>query len=530
MRNTFIMNFPKQKNNKGYSFKESDYKDLTIFLKRLEDDRIFFDNQIYDKDFFDYEKLEELIKIFYNIRDAYIKTSFEKMKFAYEKVLKSKNSFAKRNVPIMRVLSFEPGVKDEWLNLTYDQYELLDKAYRFDFEIYEYKSIKDMFPAHLYKFGWECIKPTFCAYKDALFRHYDDDGVYRRIFDPFDSGTFSEKEWFEYDEKKKYNEFDIYSKTNTYAKYNLYNDSYYKDYKGEKFSTKSNFDFTEEEIKANFDNMVNNKTLVKYNHIIENEKNKRYLNDFADALIKYEQRAKAKKGLQRYTFFAYEDVKKYRYAMLNDPRNILILPLVDSFIELYRAEGYYDGDNSFTDFPFSNKKDVQMVFFYELSIEYQESCAIQGWFYEDYTDIVIDEEFDEKEDLFFILLAGLSTFYCCLFVLLYYLGYSTIVYDVKNQLMMGYEALNNLHSYYISNKPHLYYDLINRKGRCITRGKQLPPHFYYDCNLIFNRRRGRGFLPFGILDRISRAIDNHDFLVRKMAYYLWNFGTFLGFR
>ena len=537
--NLIRLNKIKKKLGKRYSFKESDYKDSYVFLKRLEDGRIFYNNQIYEKDFFDYERLEHSMKIFYNIRNEYINTKLKKLVLLYEGYYyMGKNERTREDIECMltlpRLMEFNAATtvfditsKTEWENLTHEQFIIIRDGYTFEF-IYGNQPIKNYMAANYYHLGWKCIKPVFCAFKDADFRHYDDDNNYRTFFDPLDSGTFAKPEWLEYDEKKKYNEFDIYSKTNTYTKYNIYNDVYYKDYEGEKFSTKSNFDFTEEEIKANFDNMVNNKTIVKFNHVMQNEKNKRYLDEFTDKLIKYENKKKGDcGGIHRYTFAASEEVKNYRYSMLNDPRNLLVLPLIDSFMELYRLDGLYDGDNTFTDYPYDNKIHAKMVFYYDISVEYQEFCADRGWFYEDYTDIITDEEFDEKEDYFYVMGSALFVFYWSIFFLLWYMGYFV---GFPNQVNINNYNYEDFYNFYINNKPHLYYDLVKRKGRCTIPRKELSPSFYSDCNLVFNRRRGRGFLPYSILDTITIKINNHDFLVRKMAYYLWNFGTFLGFR
>ena len=53
--NLIRLNKIKKKLGKRYSFKESDYKDSYVFLKRLEDGRIFYNNQIYEN--------QEIIKL-----------------------------------------------------------------------------------------------------------------------------------------------------------------------------------------------------------------------------------------------------------------------------------------------------------------------------------------------------------------------------------------------------------------------------------------------------------------------------------
>lgn len=475
-----------------------------------------------------------------------------------------------------KIMPFYPGILHEWRYFTIQQYKILDIAYKYEFPYQGYNQIKFMVPKFLYEAGWKCIKPVFCLYKEALFKHYDDDGEYVRNLNPLDIGTYFKPFMLEYTHEKKYNELDIYSKTNTYARYNLYNDIYYKDYKGEKFSTKSNFDFTDEEIKANFDNVVNNKTLVKYNHVIENEKNKRYLDEFTKMLTDYQQqRIQERGGLGRelYDMDVDEEVKAYWYLQLNDPKNILILPIIEAYIELYRPTGHYDfsfedvfkgfygyksvrgeedwiidenaepinniyvygdnglGDNSFTDYKFPTKIEVKMLFYYELTVEYQESIVVSGLFYEYFSEDVIEEDYDYKED---ILIAGIyiaaSLIGSLAFILVFFncniLFEHVVFFDSGDAI----KKFNFLQDYYLSHKPKLHYELIQRKGRCTLPNKQLPPHLYDETNMIFIRQRGRKWLPFSLLDRITMAINNHDFLVRTAAYHLWNLGTKLGYR
>lgn len=609
MFNTSILYFSMfNYRKKKFHFKESNYtkyKDEVTFLKRLEDDQILFDKQIYPKDFFDYDKLEKLLQIFYNEQQKFIINSFLKIKYNRKSCKRIKASLMglsrKKRRKLINYFSknispYYIGMlnKKEYFNR--DQYDILDKAYKYEFPYKEFKQIKDISPSFFYEAGWNCIKPVFSVFKEAEFKYYDEDGKKLTKFNYLNVGDYYETHMVEYSEKKKYNEFDIYSTTNTYAKYNLYNDFYYKDYKGEKFSTKSNFEFTEEEIKENFYNVTSYKTIDKFNIIKKNEKNKRYLDEFTQMLLDYEQQQLDKSfkdqdfdddtlsdedeegdnlfcAVNRYRRGKYDlklnhKIRAYWFSQLNDPRNILILPLIDCYLELWRLTGYgniiddsewsdkdyktkvieefdlfkgdklidYEGyylqniDESFTDYQYSSKKEIKMMFYYDLTLEYQEHYFLNFELIDAYEDEYDEEETFIEEDIIFSVYLGFFLFYfIILFVLFSFMYYSFLDYSSLD-LAPGIKKFNFLQDYYLEHNPKLHYQLVSRKGRCTLPNRELPPLLYNENNISFIRKPGQRYLPHGYMQKFFRWVSRDDLFTRVPNAILEKIGRIIGFR
>lgn len=543
-----------------YTFREKDFENYYPLLEKLEDGRFKFDNNIYDADFLDFQKVECYLQIFYNKRLEYINENF---KLIYERYERSCSKNHKRFLSLnsiknspkldkVKIKRFEPNLHDIWYDLTLEQYEILVNAYCFDFEFGSTGiHIRDFFPEAFYEIGWRSIKPVFAPYKDALYKHYDDDDRYHVIRNPIREGTYCPKELFEYSDEKKYNEYDIYSTTNTYTKRCIYNEIFYANYTGKKHGTEMAYDFTDDEIKANFDNMVNKKGLEKFNFVLENEKNRRYLFELVKKLVNIEYHKIADTNIwageyifwkerEWYDVWSYEEVKAQFYDILNDPRNILILPVIDAWIELYRPTGWYKGvfgDKTFVNYDYTKfKRHTKMMFLYTLTLEYQEYSY--HWFGigpESYEWWFIDAEYDDKEDWFYYFSVVGFLFFWFVGFTAYLGGYLSPVINIPYNLLAPVEDIYVLYQNYenVDQSLHLSRQIVVWKPRCFTHYRRhyiLPPNFYFDQHFSFSKRKNRGMLPYGYMERIYFFINDRDFLVRKIHDKLWRFGDKLGYR
>ena len=60
-----------------YTFKKVEHE--KVLLKRLEDNKIFYNDKIYDQDFFYYHKLEGFMEQIYELRDDYIQENLDEL-------------------------------------------------------------------------------------------------------------------------------------------------------------------------------------------------------------------------------------------------------------------------------------------------------------------------------------------------------------------------------------------------------------------------------------------------------------------
>lgn len=514
-----------------FSFRPTEYSPL---LARLEDGRILYNGKTFEKDFFFFHKLEKIIKPINNYRDFFLHQFFNSLKISYEK--------HKIGDPII-VKEYIPGL-EEYKDLNYDQYAALHFAFSYHRTIFQGTSYANVnFEQYFYESGWKSIKPVYTIYKEALYKHYDDNGVYRDEYNPFKVGTYGRlEEYIEYDIMKKYNEFDINSKTNTYyLRYKRYNEFYYKDFKGKKFSTESSFDYSDEEIQFNFNNMVHNKTIKKYTSILT-EKNVRYFNQFLRKIDNEKhvmEKEKKKRGEEgELNIYEFEELKQRRHAMLNDPANILILPVIDAYMELYRFEGFYGFNGCYSKKPTTNCEgdrtlinheyslfEIVAVIFFELSIEYQEMCAINNWIWDDFMEEVEDEVFDVKEDLMLEASWMIPMFYW--FLIIGAMG--GILMPIDNLPYSFYCSVESVHLVKLNheaNIPEIYFELATRKPKCLPPYQILPSKFYFDEHYEYVRRGARrGWLPEGRFESL-RHWGNHTY--DGVYKRLGDFGYFLG--
>lgn len=284
----------------------------------------------------------------------------------------------------------------------------------------EYALLLDKYPIMKTKM-WDTVNDLFFERSEEN----QDEDVFSFKYNPLNEGARMRKEWLYYNENDKHKEFDIYCPTNTYnARYKFYNEVAWKDYPEEKkYKTESVYEFTEEEIKENYENMISTEktSLEKWEYVFKKDKYRRYLFkffkmvEFIDLyLLKYKSYPVKKnrwgywKAGQDTDIWIYEENKKRIYELLNDPQYLLIMPLIDSFFEMWRSNGWYMKDKSFEEFRlgysgdyiytrYDTKRLIRAQKIYFLSVEYQHSQVINDcWALQDYVEY--DVEFEEDED------------------------------------------------------------------------------------------------------------------------------------
>jgi hypothetical protein len=562
MKVTFINNFFKSTTDKYYTFKKSEHE--LILLKQFEDGKIFYNNKLYDKDFFYYHKLDNFVQKIYQLRNEFIKDGFS---FYFSSLQKLFRVF---RVPFIELWEFDPNdSSDEIHNLTRDQYEILVKAYKYEFDylpridlLNPYKKfkdpvkpiIKDLFCDWFYVVGWHAIKPVYPTFSPSLHAHYDDEIkeslVFRNDYSPLDEGTRMKLEWLEeYDEKKKFDEFDINCKTNSYyTRYISYNEVYNKDYPDEKkFKTDLINDFTEEEIKQNYENMINKeKTAVeKWNYVMLNEKNRTAVLNFFEELesieVTYEKIF--------YPNYYYEEqdsdiwlgkrIEVLLHNLLNDPRYILVKPLVDAYFEIFRSKGWYHEDESFlkTEWSPTTKKLLKQLMYFDFSYERQYMFAKKNWLTDDFLEIEFEEADEHLEDEYWAfglgLILGIWLMLVSLYTIICWFSDLNIPFNSPSFLPKFYHSLKAC--IYVEDYeeelrqklcPEIYYgiELRRPRSRLITKRVVLPAKFYEDIHYRFSKKRARGFLPYSILDILSKELDERLYGIDTIYYKLRRYG------
>ncbi len=555
----YFFKFSKKYEPKYYTFKKEEHE--VVLLKKLEDDKIFYNNTIYEKDFFYYHKLEVFVQKIYDLRDEFIEENF------YNYFSMRKQSFMQFKTPIIKTFIFDSKNANEVKNLTFDQYELLIKAYKYEFEYQplidllnpdkKHKSIirpiiKDLFEDWFYVVGWKSIKPVYPTFSLSPHAHYDDEIkeelVFRNSYSPLDEGTRMKIEWLEeYDEQKKFNEFDINCKTNSYyTRYIAYNEIYNKNYPSDKkFKTDLIHDFTEEEIQENYANMIDKEktAMDKWNFVMLNEKNRSAVFSFFEELEVIE--VTEEKLIYRNYYHEDQDsdiwtgkrIEELIYEVLNDPRNLLIMPLVDAYFEIFRSKGWYYQDESFVQWTPNTKKLLKQLMYFDLSYERQYMFAKNLWLTDDFLeieDLELDEYFeDENFALGIGLTLGIWLMGVSLYSFLYWFSDLNIPFNSANLLPKFYNSLNSLIYLEQGQKsfrqffcPEVYYGLELRRprSRLITNRIRLPAKFYEEGYYSYNKRKARNMLPHTIIDKICRELDERDYGLYKINKELDLFG------
>lgn len=356
--------------------------------------------------------------------------------------------------------------------------------------------------------------------------------IYNPIHNPVCEGTRLRSEWLEYDEQKKFDEFNINCMTNSYhMRYKYYNEIGWKDYPEEKkFKTDSFYEFTEDEIKANFENMIDGEkpAIERWNFVVNNTKNVTYLIDFLKKLERVRMFYKVAHYYDENWWYeeddndtaVYEKTVNRLYEILNDPQYILVMPLLDAFFDIYRVRSYMQGDNTFTDFELEDSymiTESRLVYvsmnIFELSLERQDflnsldSLVIDDWFEddaEDYSDITEDGQV-------VVLVAG---FFIWLLICTLYFGITCLPLgdaiffnrEITSSFAMSFKD-------YLNHRPQIYYGLELRRPRLrmpfYSRYK-MPETFFEDINYRFFKRRARGMLPFSVMEILDNFIDQDD--------------------
>ena len=531
-----------------YTFKQEEHE--LVLLKKLDDNKIIYNSQIYDKDFFEYYKLEAFVQKIYDIRDFELKGLFKNY---YENAKKKKYH--------REILNPNPWESLNWENLTLTQYNMLVKCYKYDIcypfkydlldpelEIPRDTKITTLFNDWFYIVGWKSLKPVFPIFKTLGIQVYYEDEpwtvdkklVVRHEYDPFDEGTRPLFESYEeYDEQKKFNEFDFNSKTNSYhMRYKAYNEVYYKDYPEEKkFKTDLIHinDFTEEELQENYENMINKEkpAIEKWEYVMLNEKNRKAVFDFfsklesievSEEILEYPKWTWWYEELQDSDTALAKKIEKQVDELLNNPRYLLIMPLVDAYFEIFRTKGWYDEDQSFVQYYPTNKKILKHLAYFDFSYERHYKFAKEEILIYDYVDVDL-EEFED--DLFwcafflFIWLNGVMLYTFC-FWFMHYNYHDTLFQIVP-------EYLNSVTNYIIQ-KPKIYYGLELRSPRsfygrkryckpCFTKYRfsvGRPTNFFFDSHYRLRLNSSHNWAPFSILDKLCEDLDEKDYGLKKI--------------
>jgi hypothetical protein len=367
--------------------------------------------------------------------------------------------------------------------------------------------------------------------ENLINKHED---ILNSVFNPLCEGSRLRHEWLEYDEQKKFAEFDISCKTNSYhMRYKYYNEVYWKDYpEDKKFKTESLYEFTEEEIKANFENMIDKEktSIEKWNFIIKNSRNLDYLLELLKRLQKIEYNYRVHYYYDNNYWYEYdhdntwvvEKSKTKIYQILNDPQYLLMMPVLDAFFEIFRINAWEKGDGTFLDFEIEDSymiTETKCLFFamrlFELSLERQDflnfldSIAINDWLEDD------DEDHgDQLEEFFFacVLSAGLFVWLVGLtaYFGIFCLPFWDIIY-VSPTFISRYSL--SFKDYFTHRRPPIYYGIELRRPRIRVpyyAYYKMPETFYSDFNYRFLKRRARGMLPFSIMEILDEFIDQDD--------------------
>lgn len=607
MNLTRIIYFFKKKRKivETYTFKRVEHE--LIILKKLEDDKIFYNGTIYEKDFFHYHKLAHSLQFIFDFRDDFIRTELNNQyKIRYKLGEYIPNIFNPEDIISGKILEVNL--------LLFWQYDILVKAYKYEFcypldydlfqraktldihdsyfdkklsgEMnfydnieapdliyggmlkYEKPLLNTFFKDWFYTFGWKAIKrvypifeiPTFLHYKDYL--RTDEPDFFRNSYTYLDQGTHLRninKDWIiEYDEQKKFDEFDINCKTNSYyTRYKAYNEIYNKDYPEEKkFKTDLFYsDFTEDEIKANYEAMIDKekKAIDKWNFVMQNGKNKEAVDNLFMKLERYEAAQKKPEypdswredrhdhDMDNHESLFYE-IENVLYDILNDPRNILVMPLLDIYFEIFRPKGWYNQDESFYLFYHNEKKLYKHIKYYDMSYERQYMLVKKEWLVYDYLDVE-DEEIEEHYEeeygdmliaLFLFTWFSILTCYSVIY-LWTFLHTPLNVVRFTEDLFASYEFFRNkggsrIYYGFELKAPRLKYHSLKPNLRLPFRRRVFPKRYIFPAKIYkevnYNYVRRRTFLKqsSAVLLWISKELNKADFGLEKFDLRLRYFG------
>jgi len=599
---SIIKKLLKKNNTTKYTFKKADHE--VVLLKKLEDDTIFYNNTIYEKNFLYYHKLDAFIQQIYDLRNEYIHEKFNILNsqsngaptpvgiitigpkassdqyffIRFKNKLKKKVTLFFNNlksfffVPPMEVAKFDPNESDEISNLTLSQYEILVKAYKYEFE-YQLKFdlvnpdikldnltfkplVKEFFYDWFYIVGWRSIKPVYPTFSPSLHYHYEDARedklVFRSRYNPLYAGMRPYVEFLEeYDEQKKFNEFDINCKTNSYyTRYIPYNEIYNKNYPEEKkFKIDLIHDFTPEEINENYNNMIDKgkSALEKFNFVILNPKNREAVLKFFEELEIIEVTQEKRVYWQGIYWKHFEDdedsniflakkIESLLYDLLNNPRYILVMPLVDAYFEVFRSKGWYFEDESFLDQKMQyliNKKYYKYLMYFDFSYERQYFFAKNHWLTTDYFEIEDAELEEDLEDSYEDVGFGLAVFFWLILLNFYLIFCWLFLPFVPRDILVDYSktlglaASGGVEMGNLFTREYRYgFHLRRPRSRILSKiGSYLPLKYYDTGYYSYNRQRVRlNIIPMSILDQLSFDLNEKDFGLDSIHKGLFAYG------
>jgi hypothetical protein len=268
----------------------------------------------------------------------------------------------------------------------------------------------------------------------------------------------------------------------------------------------------------------------KWNFVMLNEKNRTAVFDFFEQLEIIE--VTEEKWIYRNYYHEDQDsdiwvgkkIDGLIHEVLNDPRYLLVMPLVDAYFEIFRSKGWYEQDESFVQWTPNTKKLLKQLMYFDFSYERQYMFAKNMWLTDDFMEIE-DLEYDEHyEDEFFAfnlgLMLGIWLICVSLYTIIYWFSDLNIPFNSPTILSKFYNSLNsliyveqgqkNLRQFFC---PEVYYglELKRPRSRLITSRIRLPAKFYEDGYYSYNKRRARNMLPLTILDKICRDLDERDY-------------------
>jgi len=562
----FFFNFKRKYKPKvkTYHFDRARYE--LILLKKLEDNKIFYNGIIYEPDFLHYHKLDAFVQKIYTLRDEYILKHFQllsRKKLKRIKKCSRKYNFMNQewithNLQKPKIYKDIDDILQEGNTFNEYQINILISAFRYTFhypldydlldpytrrrpifnidpkcdlidpDVREWGIYKDTYTPYkfpmlipsfypiyqsyksphliktcrffedwFYIIGWRALKRIYPIFDLPTYTHYTD-SLYRKRFDKlhdkereepyFQSAIFSQirgtvvkDEWIiKYDEKKKFDEFDINCKTNSYyTRYKRYNEFYHELYPAKrKFKTDLVHDFTDYELSDNYANMIDKtkKAIDKWNYVMKDGKYKNAVFDFFKRVEQQQNVRRRYEYPSRWYLDADEDsnvllddeIWEEVYQLLNDPRYILVLPLVDAYFEIFRSKGWYFEDGSFDQYYPTDKKHLKHLEIYDMSYERQAMFIEKDWAVQEYFELEWDEYCDDHLEEEYTSLLTFIGLYAWMTLLTFYLVFIKHgILELPLYFPHLHDALDKSYEYYFNpqTRRRRYYGFELRKAR-----------------------------------------------------------------
>lgn len=367
--------------------------------------------------------------------------------------------------------------------------------------------------------------------------------TYNPVYDPFNEGTIIRDDWLDYDEQKKFDEFNINCKTNTYHKrYKYYNEVACINYpEDKKFKTEPIHKYTEAQIKANYENMINKEktadekwsfaglgagcdnvdNLMEFFELIHYIDLKLCRINYGPERTRWEvhrsldqdnfsmmmtghdddqaEHECSREHGERDHWIMTEGSGKKIHELLTNPQYILLMPVLDAFFEIWRDKGWWiDKTFMFLDYKshiFGTSIRIRpyigrSLAIFERTIEYQnhQLLADGGGIQEHILEL--EEDFEEELDDYATwvpTLPAIICYYLCIpFVLWYGLFYGPVIDFPYQSLFVSYQYGIAWFDYLFVHHPKIYFEFELRAPRTflqygsrLRRLKQKAKHPYY---------------------------------------------------